>query len=70
MTPKYSKQLGSLTGPCVDLFPNLGTVNRNVGIDLEAQFYVVAANPQYLDSEQAMKTIRPADDYRFLILPR
>ena len=59
-----------LTGLGVDSFPHLRTMDRNTGIDLEAQFYVRASNTEHRDFQQAMKTIGPADHNRLPILPR
>jgi hypothetical protein len=44
-------------------------MDRNTGIDLEAQFHVRASNVEHRDPQQAMKPIGPADHNRLPILP-
>jgi len=45
-------------------------MDRNIRVDLEAQFHVRASNIEHCDFQQAMKTIGPSDYHRFLIFPR
>jgi hypothetical protein len=58
------------TAVSLDTFPNLGAVDGHIGIDLEAQLHFGSLNLQHLDFEEAMKTIGPANDHRFLAFPR
>ena len=53
----------------VNAFPHLLTMDRDFRIDLEAELHPPAANLQHFHSEQAMKTISPADYDRFLNFP-
>jgi hypothetical protein len=64
---------GDLTGLGVlrvNAFPDLGTMDRDIRIDLETQFHGASADLQHLNSEESMKSIIPADYHRLLIFPR
>jgi hypothetical protein len=54
----------------VDSFPDLQTMDGNLGIDLEAQSHAPAFDLEHRDFEHAMETIGPSDHNRFPSFPR
>ena len=57
---------GSVPGRlAADAFPHLCTMDGNVPIDLEAQFYVRASNIEHRDLEEALKFISSSNYDRF-----
>jgi hypothetical protein len=58
---------GDLTGLRADTSPNLPSMDRDTGIDLEAQSHVRTLNIKHRDFEQAMKTIVASDHHRFSV---
>jgi hypothetical protein len=50
--------------------PDLRTMDRNIGIDIEAQLHLSSANPEYGNLEQTMEAFDSPDHYGFLALPR